>query len=95
MAYEAKPDSGTLFAQKNKTSDKSPDLTGDIILSDTLVAELAKLVNDRKPAKIRLAAWTKTTKDGSKFLSLKASPSVFAKTGAPSRSRASDDDLPF
>jgi len=71
--YEDKPDTGVMFNTKEKMHDRSPDLTGHVVVSPELVAELAKLVNAKKPAKIRLAAWHKDSKAGNRFLSLRVS----------------------
>mgnify|MGYP006928254868 CR=1 FL=1 len=66
--------SGALFTNKTATSDKHPNLTGQLQLSREHVAKLAKDCNEGRDPIIRLAAWTKRNDDGSlKVLSLKAS----------------------
>lgn len=49
---------GALFRQEDKKSDKHPDYTGKL---------------DVEGADFRLAGWVKTSKSGKKFLSLKVS----------------------
>lgn len=58
MAYEKQDDTGFLFRNEKKTSDKQPDYTG-------WIKENGK--------ERRLAAWVKDMKDGSKALSIKIS----------------------
>jgi uncharacterized protein (DUF736 family) len=91
MAYETRPDSGALFTNNKKTSDKAPDLRGDAVLSPELVRHLAGLVNSKQPAKIRIAVWSKATSKGDKFLSLKLEADA-PRQGA---ANASSDEVPF
>jgi hypothetical protein len=58
MAYEAKPNSGSLFKNERKTSDKHPDYTGTW--------------KDENGKEWQFAAWVKEGKKG-KFFSLSAS----------------------
>jgi len=80
MAYEAKPNSGSLF-KADKKSDKAPDYTGSF--------------KDSTGKEWRLAAWVKEGAKG-KFFSLLASepqPTI-AKTQG-SLKEDNSNDLPF
>lgn len=91
MAYEARPNSGSLFVNNKKTTDNMPDYTGDIRLSDELVAELAAAINSGKPALFRLAGWKKKTQKGEGWLSLSASSTTFKGTGKPFSKKATTE----
>ena len=54
---ENKDMTGVLFPVENKQSDKHPNLTGNIVI---------------KGEKFYLSAWTNTSKNGKKYISLKA-----------------------
>jgi len=75
MAYEAKPNSGSLFKNDRKTSDKHPDYTGTW--------------KDADGKEWQLAAWVKEGKKG-KFFSVSASEKR-ADPGAYRPSVNSDD----
>ena len=83
MAYETKPNTGTLFPAKDRRSDKSPNATGSAIV-------------DGK--EYRVSAWTKTSKNGSKFQSLsftdKSEDDRRNKTSGPIID-TDDDAIPF
>lgn len=73
MAYELKPNSGSLWTAKSKKSAKSPDITGKfkVVMSDLDVeTDYDERGNQIKVAVMKLSAWRKTTKEGDKFLSL-------------------------
>lgn len=60
--FTPKPGQGTLFKNKKKEKETHPDMTGYIIVPDGI-----------KPGDtLRIAAWSKTTMNGDKFLSLNA-----------------------
>lgn len=98
MAYEARPNSGSVFPNDKKEKPSHPDFRGDIVLSSDLVAELAKLVNSGKPAKFRIAGWKKESSKGMKYLSLQASSADFKASNGkatPKQSSFNTDDDPF
>ena len=72
MAFEVKPNTGALFPNNEKKTDKYPDMRGDVHLDKTF---LIQMMDKSKGAtvKISLGAWKKESKDGLKFLSLAAS----------------------
>jgi len=59
MAYEAKPGTGTLFRNREKKSDRHPNLKGDALVEI-----------DGQLYQLELAAWTKQSERAGKFLSL-------------------------
>lgn len=71
MAYEQKPNGGTLFINEKKASPNQPDLQGSIHVSrellETLMAKNTPLVE------IRLGAWNNTSAKGTTYLALNAS----------------------
>jgi uncharacterized protein (DUF736 family) len=79
MAYEIRPETGSLFPNENKQSENSPNATGKALIGGTLY---------------NLAAWTKTSAGGVKYMSLKFSIPDDTKT----KNREPEDtaeDLPF
>jgi hypothetical protein len=81
MAYQQKPNSGTAFKNKFKSTANHPDYRG------TWVTESGE--------ELQLAIWVKQGKK-EKFFSLSASPKQ-ADPGAyvPPKEHSSPDDLPF
>jgi uncharacterized protein (DUF736 family) len=55
MAFEQKPNSGALFKNERKNSEKQPDFTGTI---------------DIEGEQFKLAGWSRVSKKGTKFISL-------------------------
>ena len=70
---ENKDMSGVLFPVENKQSDKHPNLTGNVII---------------KGEKFYLSAWTNTSKNGKKYISLKAN-------AEQKKQEPQNDDIPF
>jgi len=87
------PNSGSLWPNKNKTTDAHPNLRGTIKMERALLKELMAN-SDEELIEIEISAWTKTFKDG-KFLSIKGSKPY--KKGAPKQAAQDDDDdsIPF
>lgn len=79
MAYEQKPNSGTLFKNERKTATNHPDYQGSW--------------KDANGKEWQLAAWLKDGKKG-KFMSLSASEKT-AKLDQPKLGSTPVDDLPF
>ncbi len=78
MAYERKPGDGVLFQNNRKTSDNSPDMVGEIMVNEGEVKQLA--------------AWTKTDKNGKKFLAVRVSDAYQKPTG---ETKTTNGNLPF
>jgi hypothetical protein len=87
MAFEMKPQSGALFANKVKKHPKAPDYNGDILI-DTRLMEI-----ENGMMKIRLAGWKKTSAAGSTFLSL--SVDTFKPKEQQAKPTEDDDEIPF
>tara|TARA_Y100000004_G_scaffold76391_1_gene85929 strand:+ start:268 stop:492 length:225 start_codon:yes stop_codon:yes gene_type:complete len=73
---ENKDMTGVLFPVENKQSDKHPNLTGNVII---------------KGEKFYLSAWTNTSKNGKKYISLKANAEQKKQDNTPTQ----NDDIPF
>jgi len=75
------PNSGTLGKNDRKQKDSDPNLSGK--------CEVAGV-------EYWLSGWTKTGKDGSKFISLSFRPKdASAKPAAPAKADYDDSDIPF
>jgi len=85
-----KPEKGALFFVKNKKSDKSPSLSGNIVLSEELLKIAGNLIRDGKPAKLNLSAWENTSKKGTDYYGLKIS-----EYKEQANQQKEDDGLPF
>ena len=70
---ENKDMTGVLFPVENKQSDKHPNLSGNIVI---------------KGEKYYLSAWTNTSKNGKKYISLKAN-------AEQKKQQPQNDDIPF
>ena len=92
MAYENNNNSGSLFKNDRKQNDRQPDYTGNAIVNGKTM---------------RISAWVRTSRDGSrKFMSLAfeevqaqapapAPTPAPAPRPAPAPAPAEDPDLPF
>lgn len=66
MAYETKPNTGSLFKNNYKESgDKRPDYTGTCVISGE---------------EFRISAWINTSKNGTKYMSLSFQPGEKAQS---------------
>lgn len=87
MAYEQKPNTGSLFKNDRKESDSHPDYKGSALIDGL--------------GECWLDAWVNTAKDGGKYMSLKIKPKderreIAAPANHPGTSLADlDDDIPF
>ena len=83
-AYQMRAGQGSLFKNKDKTTDKHPNLKGRVMLPN---------------GEIRwVSAWTKTTEAGEKWMSLSVGDICQPQGGqqsAPVARVAVDDDIPF
>ena len=78
-------DSGALFVNDRKQSDKAPDWKGDVELSVNLLKHLTDQAKAGRPAKVSIAGWNRAAKNGATFIGLKFSPPYAAQqpTQAP------------
>ena len=70
---EDKDMTGVLFPGENKKTDKHPNLTGNVVINNE---------------KFYLSAWTNTSKNGKKYISLKAN-------AEQKKQEPQNDDIPF
>ena len=82
MAYEIKPNSGSLFKNDNKATDSHPDYKGSGLIDGV---------------EYFLDAWINTAKDGSKYMSLKFKPKEVRQERPQVEGFAGDldDEVPF
>jgi hypothetical protein len=85
MAFEHKPDRGSIFRNDYKTKDSQPTHKGD-----------AKIVCPKCKEEFEawLSAWVNETKDGAKYFSVAFDPKQ-EKPAAPPAQQDLDDDIPF
>jgi hypothetical protein len=91
MAYELKPNQGSLFATKVKKHPKAPDYFGELLI------DMNSLEVENGVAKVKLGGWKiKAESSGNTFLSLKID------TWKPDNAQQTqtnngdmDDDIPF
>lgn len=89
MAYEQKPNTGSLFKNDRKEADTHPDYKGSALIDGL--------------GECWLDAWINTAKDGSKYMSLKIKPkdgqTPYARaaiaSSPPPASADLDDDVPW
>ena len=82
MAFEQKDNSGAIFKNKNPKSDKSPPLTGNALIGGV---------------EYWVSAWTKTDKNGEKWVSFAVSPKnpSAVQKQAVDTSSYDEDSIPF
>jgi len=83
MAFEQRNNSGALFANRKRETEKHPNATGDALIGGV---------------KYRVSAWTKTDKNGNKWQSLSFSPVDASDRDRTSNSNPVADiesDLPY
>jgi hypothetical protein len=85
MAFEPKPNTGSLWPNEYKKQDNHPDVRGDVNIEKTLLENLI-LKSKGDLVKIAIAGWTKELK-GKKVLSITASE--------PYEKPSVSDDLPY
>ena len=95
MAYEPKPNTGSLFRNDYKTAEMHPDMKGDVHIDRSLMEDMLKKSNDQM-VKFSLSAWSKTYGNGKKFLSINiGAPWEGGQAQAKPAPSVSDDDLPY
>ena len=93
MAYELKPNQGTLFATKVKKHPKAPDYFGELLV------EISTLEVVNGVAKVKLGGWkVKSESSGNTFLSIRIDtwkPDNAQQPQTQSNNGDMDDDIPF
>lgn len=85
MAYEVKPNTGSLFRNTKKETDSHPDYNGNGVIDGT---------------EYWFSAWINEAKDGSKYMSLKFKPKdaprqTASQAYAGAEQFNDDSDVPF
>ena len=84
MAYETRDNSGRLFKNEDKKSDKHPDYSGDALIDGQAYF---------------MDAWLKTAESGRRWMSCSFKPKQQKQQSAPQkqqrRSRDEDDSIPL
>ena len=95
MSDNKYPNTGVLWVNRRKTTDRHPDMTGSIEMDRDLLQELINQAKAGKPIKIDVSGWKKKTQKGEGFLSLTVKK-AWEKEGGGGRSNSrDDDDIPF
>jgi uncharacterized protein (DUF736 family) len=96
--WEERSNSGSLFFNQKKSSDKAPDFTGTLTIGE----DLADLIR-KSPGSVqfRLAGWKKVTSTGNNWLSISVSNNEPPKNGKTfssngySKRNTGNDDAPW
>lgn len=92
--FQPYPNTGKLTKNTQKTEDKHPDTRGEIFVTRDLLELLMKEPGDL--VEIKLAAWTKISKAGNKYLSIQVSaPYKKEAKPEPKNEEEDDQDIPF
>jgi hypothetical protein len=65
------PNSGALFPVKQKRSDNSPDMTGNILIADDVLDYILREAEKGDDVKMELSAWIRTGRNNNTFTSIK------------------------
>lgn len=96
MSGSKYPNTGVLWVNRRKTSDKHPDMTGTIEMDRALLQELINQAKEGKEIKIDVSGWKKKKSSGEGFLSLTVKKAWEKTGGGGGRSSSNDDDdIPF
>jgi len=96
--YEAKPDTGSLFATQSKKTPKSPDYWGTIAIN---MKDLTNVKTENGLTVVKLSGWKKVAKNGKTYLSLAIDRYVPQQQGGVRQENqaqefpADDSDVPF
>lgn len=96
--YQAKPDSGSLFATQSKKTPKSPDYFGTIHLN---MKDMTNIKIEDGITVVKISGWKKVAKNGKTFLSLAVDRFVPQQQGGIRQENQAqefpdnDSDIPF
>ncbi len=96
--YQAKPDSGSMFATQSKKTPKSPDYFGTFHIN---LKDLTNIKTEDGLTVIKISGWKKVAKNGKTFLSLAVDRFVPQQQGSTRQENqaqefpADDSDIPF
>jgi len=89
MAYELKPNQGTLHATKAKLNPKAPDYFGELLIN------LNDAEVDGNVAKVKLGGWKTKAASGATYLSLKVDNYKGGASSPKQENTIEDDEIPF
>ena len=96
--FQAKPDTGSMFATQSKKTPKSPDYFGNIALN---MKDLTNIKTENGLVIVKLSGWKKVSKSGKTYLSVAVDRFVpNTQGGVRQESQAQsfpddDSDIPF
>jgi len=96
--YQAKPDSGSMFATQSKKTPKSPDYFGTFHIN---LKDMTNIKSENGLTVIKISGWKKVAKNGKTFLSLAVDRFVPQQQGGTRQENqaqefpADDSDIPF
>ena len=97
--YQAKPDTGSMFATQTKKTPKSPDYFGSIAVN---LKDMTNIKTEDGLTVVKLSGWKKVGKDGKTYLSISVDrflPKQEGETYSRQPIRQEDDfgdqDIPF
>ena len=96
--YQAKPDTGSLFATQSKKTPKSPDYFGTFHIN---LKDLTNIKTEGGLTVIKISGWKKVAKNGKTFLSLAVDRFVPQQQGGTRQENqaqefpADDSDIQF
>ena len=97
MKYNPKPNSGYLWPNPKKMSDKHPDFRGNSVIDKQLLKDL--LAKDEDPVPIEVSAWDSVGNQGQRYFYLRFSepfvPQKKLEEPAPKAAPEDDEDVPF
>jgi hypothetical protein len=65
------PNSGAIFPVRQKKSDNSPDMTGNILIADDVLDYIMREAEKGGDVKMELSAWVRTGRNNNTFTSIK------------------------
>jgi hypothetical protein len=94
MAYEQKPNSGTLFLNDKNGNERAPDMSGKLFIGKDMIPLI------ERGEMLRIAAWEKGTTSGGTLLSISVSQPQAQKqdqgeSPPPLKSLSNTQKLPF
>ena len=97
MSFIPKPNTGSLWHNDKKASDKHPDMRGEVVVDKQLLMD--QISKGENPVKLAISAWNRTSLTGRDYMSLSVSepwvPPADQQQKAAHDTSAEDEDVPF
>lgn len=71
MTYEQRPNEGTLWENRYKTSDRHPDKKGTLLITRELLMQLVDQQGKGDSYLVEISAWERETREGKPIINLK------------------------